>query len=522
MKLNVGLISPSPMWEQMLLQEGVPSNRVELNRGDPGCSVLVVNRVLQHSERKAVEAYLSSGGAVLGFAGHLAGVCKTTSRAARIDFLTSDVTGIFSDIHLLDLAISGEVPREANCLRTRHNEFAAYAGKLGGGYAVILPFDIAGMMEDRRAVVKSFYSTRDRLPTERVSAVSKGELRHVLHYALRYLHHVRNLPYVHVWYFPDGKKNVSAFRIDSDKGTKKEVDELYHLAVMNDFSMTWFVDVKSHEEWLHHFAFLAGQEIGVHCYEHRTFDSFDENLKNISKAKRKLELAGISSPGFAAPFGIWSVELAKAVDKLVFEYSSEFSYAYDTFPFYPSVDGQTFLTPQIPVHPICIGSLRKVGYTGQQMKEYFKRVIDEKLLRDEPLFFYHHPTHHYPDVVRFIFQYLEEKEIDNMTMLEFARWWQKRLKYLPSFNLENSRLGMAADSPADDSVRIRVIRPDGGETLVQPSPLVDLKKLEWNPQRHRASAPADIRRIREFDPRALVGEVFSGLAQRFTRKGGNR
>ncbi|MBX2993102.1 MAG: hypothetical protein KF749_18270 [Bacteroidetes bacterium] len=522
MTLNVGLISPSLMWEQMLLQEGVASRRVELNGGDPDCSVLVVNRVLQHSERKSVETYLSSGGAVLGFAGHLAGVCKTSSRTARIDFLTSDVTGIFSDIHLLDLAVSGEIPREANCLRTQHNEFAAYAGELGGGYAVILPFDIAGMMEDRRAVVKNFYAIRDRLPSERVSAVGKGELRHVLHYALRYLHHVRNLPYVHVWYFPDGKMNVSAFRIDSDKGSKKEVDELYHLAVEHDCSMTWFLDVKSHEEWLHHFAFLAGQETGVHCYEHRTYDSYEENLKNISKAKRKLELAGISSPGFAAPFGIWNTGLAQAIDKAVFEYSSEFSYAYDTLPFYPSVDGYTFLTPQIPVHPICIGSLRKVGYTSQQMKEYFKRVIDEKLLRDEPLFFYHHPTHHYPDVVRFIFRYLEEKEIDNMTMLEFARWWRKRLKYISSFNFEGSRLAMQPHSSVDDSVWIRIIRPDGAEVLVQPSLLVELARLEWNPQRHRASAPTDIRRIREFDPRGLVGEVFSGLAQRFTRKGDGR
>lgn len=518
MKLNVGLITHSAMWEQLLEQEGVPFSHVEVEDLTNACSVLVVNRLLKSNEVKTVEQYLRSGGAVLGYADHLIGVCGTTTRRERIDYLVGDHEAIFSHVSLVDTEILADIPREANCMRTQHNTHAVFAGKLAEGYAVLLPFDAATLMCDVRAVDKNFYSDRERLPSERVSLVSKGELRHLMHDALQYLHHARNLPYVQAWYFPDGRRNLFAFRIDSDKGSRKEVDELYHVALENDVGMSWFLDVKSHEEWLQHFAFLTGQEVGVHCYEHRTYETYEGNLKNIAKAKHKLEQVGISSPGFTAPFGVWNTELAKAIDTVMFEYSSEFSFAYDSFPMYPSNGQQTFLTPQIPVHPICIGSLQRVGYSETRMKEYFRRVIDAKLLRYEPLFFYHHPTHRHADVVRFIFQYVRQRGIGNTTMLDFARWWKKRLSYRFAIEFENGTCTVQSTKVPDDSLWLRIIRPDKAEGFVRPSREIDLNTLEWEPQRSDYLPPSDIRRIREFDPRGMLGDLFSALSRKLSER----
>ncbi len=504
------------MWEQLLEQEGVPFSYGELETQIHTCSMLVVNRLLKGSEVKTIEQYLQSGGAVLGYADHLTGVCGTTTRRERLEYLVAEHDDIFSNVSLVDVEILADIPREANVLRTQHDTYAVFAGKLGGGYVVMFPFDVATLMCDVRAADKSFYSDRERLPSERVSLVSKGELRHLVHDALQYLHHARNVPYAHVWYFPDGKRNLFAFRIDSDKGSRNEIDELYHVALENDISMSWFLDVKSHEEWLQHFAFLAGQEIGVHCYEHQTYETFDANVKNISKAKRKLEQVGISSPGFTAPFGIWNSELAKAIEKTVFEYSSEFSFAYDSFPVYPSNGEQTFLTLQVPIHPICIGSLRRVGYTEGQMKEYFRRVIEEKLLRGEPLFFYHHPTHHCRDVVQFIFRYVAEKGIENTTMLEYARWWKKRLSNRLEISFENTKCKVRSPKSVDESLWLRVVNPDKREVVVPVSDEIDLQSIEWNSQRLAAQVPSDIRRIREFDPRGMLGDLFTTLTRKFS------
>ena len=512
MNVRVGLIAYSAHWEQILKLEGVPFLCDEMSTLVSACSVIIINRVLEVEERKLVEQYLGNGGAILGSAVHVDGVCGTQSRSEWVEYLLADTRDVFSNVSLLDLGAEARIPKEANHLRTQTDVHAVSAGPLGGGYAVIFPFDVAEVITDSRAAHKNFYAERDRLPTERVSLVNKGELHHILHDALKYLHHARNLSYVHAWYFPDGGRNVFAFRIDTDKGTRDEIDALYHVAVGHDVKMSWFLDVKSHEDWLHHFAFLGGQEIGIHCYEHQVYSSYDENLKNISKAKLQLERAGISSSGFSAPFGSWNMELAKAIDKIGFEYSSEFSYAYDTLPLYPTNRDMFFYALQVPIHPICIGSLKRSGYSESHMNEYFRRVIDSKLTRNEPLFFYHHPTHHSYDVMKFIFQYIEDLGIANLTMLEYARWWKKRLQGNPSASIAHDKVEIDRGN-LDDSVWMRIIRPDGREAVVQTSGRHDMSALEWTTP-PAIKIPDDIRRIREFDPRQMLSDVFTASTRK--------
>lgn len=514
MNVSVGVFGNSPAWEQILAQEGVPYHRAGQELRADAIAVLIVTHHLSEVERNRVEHYLRNGGAVLGAAEFLHAVGGTTSRVELIEYLVGSEEDPL-EIQLLDLAITGQIPREANCLRTPQNTFAAFAGALLNGHAVILPFDLAPLMFDARAAEKNFYSTRERLPAERVSLVGKGELYHLLHSALVHLFHARRLPYVHRWYFPGGKANVFAFRIDSDKGSREEIDALYSVAREEDVGMTWFLDVKSHEEWLHHFAFFSGQEIGIHCYEHQTFAALAENVRNISKAKHKLDQAGVSALGFAAPFGQWNAELAQAIDDAGFEYSSEFAFAYDTFPFTPATRDKRFDALQIPIHPICIGSLRTVGYAEKHMREYFQRVIDDKLLRDEPLFFYHHPTHRHTEVMRSLFRLVREQGIENITLGAFARWWRKRLASRFSVSRSNSLLNI--EYTADDDVWLRIIHPERGEAIVPAAHVIDMQALTWN-RRSRATIPSDIRRIREFDPRALWGSVFSAVSRKLSAR----
>jgi hypothetical protein len=516
-RLVVGLTARSVWWEHLLAQEGVSFEYANLHALDKQWSVLVVTHALNETERRQVEEYLSAGGAVMGYAAYLQNVCKTTSRSELIEYLTSDGTPPFPDTHLIDLGIMGEIPREANCLRTQHHTFAAFAGEMGGGWAVILPFDAAAVMTDHRAAHKSFYAQRDRLPSERVSLVGKGEVQRLVHRALVFLHHARNVPYAHLWYFPGEHRTLFAFRIDSDRGSRQEIDTLYRLAVQHDIALTWFLDVKSHEDWLHHFAFLAGQEFGIHCYEHRVLETFEAAMKDIVRARQKLERVGVSSPGFAAPFGMWSTGLARALDQIGFEYSSEFSYAYDAHPLYPHAGSDTFSTMQIPIHPICIGSMLRVGYSETHMADYFQRVMDEKLLRNESWFFYHHPTHRAWDVVRFLFHYVKQRGIGCTTLGDYARWWKKRLRTMPRLVLRDRTLFWEGPLP-EESVRLRILLPDMREALVAVNFQINLDAIAWQQPQRVAVAPPDIHRIREFDPRKLVGDLFTTLSRKFSER----
>jgi hypothetical protein len=517
-KIQFGLLKPSTAWEQICAQEGVPSDLVEpgSQRLIDDFSVLIVNRTLDPGERASILRYLNDGGAVIGFAPFLSELNGSNSRKEMLEYLIADQGSALLDITLLDTGVEGQIPREANILRTQENTFGIFAAEFLGGAAVLLPFDPADLMTDARTASKRFYSSRDRLPAERVSLVAKGELRHLLHRCFEYLHHARKIPYVHLWYFPAGKKSLFAFRVDTDGGERWEIDALYDIAREAGIGFSWFLDVRSHENWLSHFRYMAGQEIGVHCYEHQVFPTLEANIKNISKARRAMEGAGLRSEGFAAPYGMWNIGLAEAIDQAGFAYSSEFSFAYDSLPLYPETMGIVYHTLQLPIHPVSIGSLRRVGYTEKQMQEYYTAVIDRKLSRGEPLFFYSHPTHHSWETVRFLVHYAREKGIETATFGEYARWWKRRTtsKCVVDAGSASASVSVHPGGANADDLWLRVSRAPGLEAVVPVAENLDMERLPWAPMT-LTNLPPDIRRTREFDPRSLVGDIYTVMMRKF-------
>jgi hypothetical protein len=517
-KIQFGLLKESSAWEQLCAQEGIPLDVVELGnqRLIDDYSVLVVNRSLDSEERTGISHYLNDGGAVIGFAPFLSELTSSPSRKERLEYLVADQQSGLFDIALLDAVVEGQIPGEANLLRTQQNTFGMFAGELLGGAAVLLPFDPADLLTDVRAANKRFYFSRDRLPAERVSLVAKGELRHLLHRCFEFLHHVRNIPYVHLWYYPGGKKSLFAFRVDTDGGEQWEIDALYDVAKEGGVGFSWFLDVRAHENWLSHFLYMAGQETGVHCYDHQVFPTYEANLKNITRARRLMEGAGLAATGFAAPFGTWNIGLAEAIDEMGFAYSSEFSFAYDSLPLYPETLGIVYHTLQIPVHPVSIGNLRRVGYTEKQMQDYYAAVMDRKLSRGEPLFFYTHPSHHGWETVRFLLRHARAKGIESATLGEFARWWKRRSlsKCVVEAGTSYATVTVHPGGTAGDDFWLRVSRAPGLEAIVPVSDTLDFGRVPWTPMSLTGYLP-DIRRIREFDPRSLVGEIFTEMMRKF-------
>jgi hypothetical protein len=515
-KIKIGLAVSSHGWAQLCAQEGIPSAVVPLTLEalQQECSILVVNRTLSAAESGSVEAYLRGGGAIIGSTRYLQSVAGLSGTGQELSYVVADGTGPFTSVQLLDIGAHGLIPVGANAMRTETNNFAILAGALGGGFAVALPFDPDTLMTDGRAANKSFYTRFDRLPAERVSLVGKGELRHLVADAFRYLHAARGIPYPHLWYFPGGASNVFAFRIDTDGASRADVDLLHEAGRDAGVNMTWFVDVRSHEAWLSHFNFLTGQEIALHCYDHVTHPTVDGNRKNIARGLQELHRAGIRPRGFAAPFGIWNPGLAQAIDDAGLFYSSEFSYAYDTFPILPASTDDVFATMQIPIHPICVGSMLKCGYTDDRMREYFKQAIERKRVMREPLFFYHHPSHTRWDVVRSILQ-SGDATVINVTMSEYADFWVRRNSIRWEAQYVQNELAISSNV-TDDDVRLCVVLPGGGEIL---------QRLQSGKAIIAASAakqpvlppppPADIRRIREFDPRQFAGDIFTTFLRKF-------
>jgi peptidoglycan/xylan/chitin deacetylase (PgdA/CDA1 family) len=516
MNLCAALTAPSLTWELMLTQEGLPWQVVDLREGVPRdqCSVLVVVRPLEPVEGDAVLAYLRSGGGVIGAAHHLAGVLGTTTRRERLSYILGDGDDAFNFPGVLDLGLVGWIPREANRLRTQQNDFALFAGPASGGAVVLFPFDVHAAMADSRTATRAFYRRRERLPSEQVSLVAKGEVRHLVHQALAYVHHARGLPYVHLWYYPSGAPNILAFRVDTDGAPQSDIDTLYDVVRESGVGATWFVDVRAHESWLPHFAALTGQEIGLHCYEHRVAEDPEWNRRQIARGRDLLDAVGLAPRGFAAPYGTWRPDLASVIDEFGFDYSSEFSCAYDTLPMIPEIQDRVFRTLQVPVHPVSIGSLLRIGATGPQMDEYFRSVTAVKLARHEPLFFYHHPTHRQWNVVLHLLEGVRTLGIKPMTLGAYAMWWKDRTSIPLQISLTEGVLSCShVENLLRHDLAFHATRSDGTGATFNPAKQVVLSTLPWR-QRVPSPLPSDIRRVREIDPRRLLGDLYNAMLRR--------
>jgi hypothetical protein len=514
-KLVVGLTHPSSAWEQVLAQEGVSRAYVDFGKSrlDQEYSVIVATAVPDPGHNEALKDYLARGGAVLGYTGDLGDLYELETRPEHLQFLIADNEG--PDITLLDLDSDGIVPGDANMLQTSSGTKALYLGPFRGGFAAFLPFDFSRCLYDIRPATRQFYATRERLPFERVSRVSKGEAIHLVHRLLERLHALRGIAYVRVADFPRGEGSTCVVRVDTDGASRAEVDELRDLAGSHSLRLSWFLDVRSHEKWLHHFAEMDGDELGVHCYAHQTYGVYEQNLRNIRKAKDRMVSAGLAPEGFAAPYGIWNPTLAAAVDDIGFAYSSEFSYAYDAFPFFPATPDRQFSTLQVPVHPVCLGSLKRVGYEEPQMQKYMTAIVERKVSRGEPLFFYHHPGDRSVRALDFLFSVLQERSGRIMTMGEFARWWKKRLgvRFEAEDHAGTDITARSLETPPDDTVGIflEITRPDGYRTRQPLDGSVSLRNVTWEEPPVLTVIPEDIRRIREFDLRTTIAQLYASL-----------
>ena len=282
MKLRAGLLQGSSAWEQIFRQEGFPFGIMDAHQFNPDeWSVLVINRLPDEHEALVLSGYLRNGGGILSCGGYGQPVLGTGASGSRIEYITSRAGGLFEDTGILDVGAECVISREANQLLTDSGNHAVFAGEWRGGQVVELPFDPAALMFDSRSTLRLFYSAGERLPSETVSFVSKGDLRSLFSRVLEYLHHSRGLPYAHLWFFPGGAENCFAFRIDTDGAPQADVDDSYAVSRDHEVPFSWYLDVKSHSEWLGVFSAMQGQEVGVHCFEHRTFESREENVANM-------------------------------------------------------------------------------------------------------------------------------------------------------------------------------------------------------------------------------------------------
>ena len=257
------------------------------------------------------------------------------------------------------------------------------------------------------------------------------------------------------------------------------------------------------------------QEFGVHCFDHETFPDYERNVQNIRKAQALLCDPKFRLQGFAAPFGTWNDELGRAIIDCGFEYSSEFSYDYDNLPSLPQLHGGEGVL-QVPIHPICIGSLKRNGYNSEQMIRYFADVVERKIAMSEPLIFYHHPRDMHLDVLEWLFQEMRYEKVPAKTMNEYVYWWKMRIASIPELQYANGKVHLH-DVRSDKSLYVCLVQPNGTEAIIPLSEQIVLETVKWESKSTAWTMPDDYLRTRRFNYRIpLVRGVNAAMS--FVRK----
>ncbi len=506
MRLRVGLLKANPGWEILLRQIGVSWDVVDTSRGiDPAeYAVVIANEAPGLAGKRDLLAFVEQGGSLLVTGNVLGSLRGTVLRRERYTYLLPRGEDSVPRDDILDIFTNGYRRRE-----TASGSGALSVEEFGKGCLCHIPFDPGRVMVDERSRRKNFYAPRRRLPSEKVSTVSRGPLRRWIAAILEHLYHRRNIPFVHAWYYPHGAATVFTFRIDSDAGTREDVEDLYRLCDSFSIPATWFLDTRSHERWLDRFAGFRNQECGVHCYTHLTFTTLGENLDNFSRAFSLMQRSGLKPCGGAAPFGTWNRSVSEAFEQLGLPFSSEFSLDYDDLPFTPWLGNRFSPVLQLPVHPVCIGSMMRSRFTAEEMQRYFVSIAERKLQQREPIAFYHHPTHRQPGVCESIFEWVLSRGIPRLSYSAYAAWWEKRMRTIPSYRLADSST-IVSDQPVDADVYCRIAYPTGEESILPSQSRLQLSDLPKQTPPRIPELPADIGRARTFDPRHPLIDALEG------------
>lgn len=486
--MQIGLTQDEPAWEILLRQIGIAFKVISDHDSFANdFSMIIVNSTADSAIQQRIEDFSRQGGALLYTTKSVKEIKNRTHTSIFVNSLPPTKKELYEFYNILDLY--------SDVVYFQNNEFVEIV-QAGDGWKIFFGIDV-GIVLTSDVKRKNFFRDTGRMPNEIVAKRNKGMLRQLIFSLLVKIHHLQQIPFVHQWYYPDSEPTIFTMRIDSDKGSQAQIEHIYQVSETFSIPTTWFLDVKSHEAWLPYFQKFLDQEIGVHCYEHVVHTSAVLNKENFGKALNLLRQNKLEPKGISAPTGGWNKQYAEAIQSLGFHYSSEFAYDYDNLPSYPFINGHFLPLPQLPIHPVCIGSMVRARMSEEEMVRYYRAIIDKNYLLNEPIALYHHPTHEHNGIFEEVFRYINERNIRKLSFSEYSDWWKYRTSNLVPLKFSD---GIFDPLAKNTSTHYRIIRSDGSESTTAMNGKIDIKSIPFRRIDREILPNEHLMRSRSFDP----------------------
>lgn len=384
--------------------------------------------------------------------------------------------------------------------------------------------------------------------TEEIARVDKRHVRRKVLDRLRRRIEASGGIWLRLSPFPFPNRSAFNFRIDYDAHDPHDFQATLEAVAEHRHATSHFINGAAYEPHPKSLRLMRGLDVGSHGYWHHTYQTVDENVRNIRRGIDTLRSARIEPSGFVAPLGRFNGQLLQALRKLGIGHSSEFALAHDELPFFPTTGNLL----QIPINPVCLGLfLDAAERSGMQSAseidrvidvagDYFDRVVRSKYRLGEPIFLYGHPTGRlgrYPRVLHRIFDTVSQcGSVWETTLTEFADWWRVRAQARLSVKRERGRFVVRIQQQPDAyrlgiefwrGEHVALLPMRGRVVRFSPSTLAYEKRTDTPPfQPVRVDRPEGlrgrVRRLIDWERVTPIEEIGSGnlrnLAKRTLRK----
>jgi hypothetical protein len=437
-RLCIGLVSPSELLISVLDSIGVWYEAINNSSDIEDYCLFIIeqNTFLDSNQLDKIKTHVAKGGTILEISSSPIFYKGTINSSFKRTLINTTSDPLFSRVSYLDIYNKCSLTNSdilSGLIDFKENSESGLIGFIG--------LDLDQIQSNSHFTRKRFPSQYGNLPDEIVSKISFGVLSDIIEFSIQRILLKQEFPLIKKWNSPKNNP-VFCFRIDSDYGTKESLLSIKKLLDKHQISGSWFLHVKAHESWLEFFSDFKDQELALHGYSHGYSDSKPAIEKDIERGLSVLADHEIEPVGFCAPYGIWNTSLSEALKKFDFTYTSEFTCGYDSDPFY---QGSNL---QIPIHPICTGSLSRKRYSIDSMKQYFSDIYVAKVSNHKPVIFYHHPLQKGLEVFDKIFELVNSDDLTVLTFEEYANFWIRRSKCEFNAYITNNGIEITSNDPS--------------------------------------------------------------------------
>jgi len=146
------------------------------------------------------------------------------------------------------------------------------------------------------------------------------------------------------------------------------------------------------------------------------------------------------------------------------------------------------------------------------MYDYFINVINQKIALCEPVIIYTHPMEERLEILKKIFNYINQYELPKYTFKDYEDWWKKRngIKFVSSFI--NKELKIETENN-DDSFRVKVVYPSG-EIYLRPLSENSSEKIKIDLPEFNYDSEFNPGALRKYDFELLKDDILFELRKR--------